>query len=256
MSESSRAKRHASLRSGVPGFPFDVPFGSIEAAKEYLTGDRITCLLCGHTKRKLGVHLLRIHGVSCEEYKFKYGIPITLGLAGERTTELHSLIQRKRMSALGQAQIEANLDKARAQKVGGPYRMVSTVMKQRVDRMKTITNASPVEKECVKCGAAFFASGSLALKAELTCPNHRTKRLGQKMSQDAKERIADWAKENMDRNTEYYKAKNWWGWQQNPFPLLEYAKKWSAKLRIMDKLEEAAAKIEESRMAAIIGQEE
>ena len=64
------------------------------------------------------------------------------------------------------------------------------------------------------------------------------------MTPGDREKLRQWAEDNPERATEYLKARNWWGWQRNPFPLLAYAKKWGARLRIMPELIETAARPE------------
>jgi hypothetical protein len=60
-----------------------------------------------------------------------------------------------------------------------------------------------------------------------------------------RERLRQWSEDNPERSREYVKARNWWSWRGNPFPLIAYAEKWGASLRIMPDLLDAA---EESRL--------
>lgn len=76
-----QARRRATRRKVLAGYPVDKPFSSDKEVREYLSGDRIICLLCGKSYKNLGsVHLQKIHGISEDEYKSKYHIPWSYGL--------------------------------------------------------------------------------------------------------------------------------------------------------------------------------
>lgn len=78
---STRVQRRWNARRRVlPGFPIETPFSSILGVREYLRGDRIICLRCGKPYKKLGNHLLKIHGMQMDEYKALYKIPWTYSL--------------------------------------------------------------------------------------------------------------------------------------------------------------------------------
>ena len=79
-----------SRRTVLPGYPRKFKFVDPDALRRYFEGDRIVCLMCGKTYRKLGVHLLKIHTMTPDEYRARFGIPWTYGLCCGETTELHS----------------------------------------------------------------------------------------------------------------------------------------------------------------------
>ena len=82
--------RRAARRVVLPGYPVDGrPFTLLEV-ESYFKGDRLVCLRCGKPYRKLGVHLLKIHALSVDDYRGLYGLPWREGLAGEHCKELHS----------------------------------------------------------------------------------------------------------------------------------------------------------------------
>jgi hypothetical protein len=49
--------------------------------------DRIQCLECGRWYRALPTHLLRKHGLSDEDYRLKYGLPVGLPLVCQEWSE-------------------------------------------------------------------------------------------------------------------------------------------------------------------------
>jgi predicted transcriptional regulator len=68
----------------LPGFPIESKFTSIDAVKEYLHGDRITCLICGRSYKGLAGHISK-HGISSDEYKERFGLPFKTGLTSSGT---------------------------------------------------------------------------------------------------------------------------------------------------------------------------
>lgn len=62
-----------------------IPFGSRQEAKEYLTKERLECLLCGKAFANLTNHLRQTHSISGAEYKAQLRLPKTRGLVGTRT---------------------------------------------------------------------------------------------------------------------------------------------------------------------------
>jgi hypothetical protein len=76
-------------RKVLPGFPVDKVFQTKEEIDEYLSGDRIVCLLCGKSYKSLCSHI-GVHGFNVDGYREKYGLPFRSGLCGENTSELIS----------------------------------------------------------------------------------------------------------------------------------------------------------------------
>lgn len=60
----------------------NIPFETMEEIEEYVSGSTIECLECGrHFKMITGKHLQQVHDITQDEYREKWGIPRTLGLA-------------------------------------------------------------------------------------------------------------------------------------------------------------------------------
>lgn len=92
-----RSKRkRAARRSIKQGFPIIEKFTSIEDVREYLSGDRVICLLCGKTYKDVGKHL-RVHDISPDQYREMYNIPWTYPLCCHETSEAFSEAVRKRI---------------------------------------------------------------------------------------------------------------------------------------------------------------
>jgi|GEM_PF-5847544 len=79
-------QKRASRRVVLDGFPWVGEFKTEKEVQEYLHGDRIQCLLCGRSFKALVTHLLKIHNVSVDDYKIRYGLPWTRGLACSETS--------------------------------------------------------------------------------------------------------------------------------------------------------------------------
>jgi predicted transcriptional regulator len=85
-------------------------FSRPEDVSEHHERELITCLECGHTYRYLPVHLKRSHGLSCEEYRQRWGIPKSVALTG---TDLRELCRQNtlRRTLAGEINTPAQLKK-------------------------------------------------------------------------------------------------------------------------------------------------
>ena len=91
-------RKFMARRKVLAGYPIETPFESIDDVREYLSGDRIVCLLCGRSFRRIGTHLIKIHGISFDEYREKYNIPWTFSLISPESSELYRQAVKKRMA--------------------------------------------------------------------------------------------------------------------------------------------------------------
>jgi len=58
------------------------PFQSTAEIKAYLGEDTLACLICGRHLTVLPAHLRARHGMSADDYRIRFGIPFSYGLAG------------------------------------------------------------------------------------------------------------------------------------------------------------------------------
>ena len=75
------------------------PFKSREDVSRYLSGSKITCLLCNDEFVGLGNHISMIHDMTAREYKIMFGIPVTLGLHPESRKNRFSDQKKKQYEA-------------------------------------------------------------------------------------------------------------------------------------------------------------
>lgn len=80
-------KRANEVRRVSEGFPWRSQFSSRQEVDEYLNRERITCLICGREFSVIGHLHLRIHNITVDDYKIKFGIPLTLGLTSQGVKE-------------------------------------------------------------------------------------------------------------------------------------------------------------------------
>lgn len=85
--EQARDIRKKVTREKFSGYPRLVPFESPEEIERYLSQEEIDCLICGRRLRALSAHLARIHRVSTDDYKLRFGLPYTRGLTCAETSE-------------------------------------------------------------------------------------------------------------------------------------------------------------------------
>ena len=59
------------------------PFQTKAEIKAYLGEDRLACLICGMRLTVLPAHLKARHAISADDYRIRFGIPFSYGLAGQ-----------------------------------------------------------------------------------------------------------------------------------------------------------------------------
>lgn len=80
-------QRYMEVRRVFPGFPAK-PFSRIEDVEDYVSGDRITCLVCGRQFKDPTKHIVRVHQISIADYRVRFNIPSKYSLLVPATREL------------------------------------------------------------------------------------------------------------------------------------------------------------------------
>lgn len=71
----------------------------LDEIRAYFGGDRITCLRCGKSYRRLSVnHLHQIHSLTEDDYRAMYGLPWRRGLVSEASRAAYEAAARKRIA--------------------------------------------------------------------------------------------------------------------------------------------------------------
>ena len=68
-------------------YPWRGKFMTRTQIDDYLSGNKVQCLLCGKMFRTLHQHLRRTHGITVDDYRERYGLPWRQGLCGVETSE-------------------------------------------------------------------------------------------------------------------------------------------------------------------------
>ena len=146
-------------------------FRTLADVDEYLSGDRVECLVCGRSFRNLTKHLQMLHSVDPREYRIQHGIPLSRGLVGATTRAMHANAALKhteileKMQAAGKSRgSAAGVAKRRAQ----GYVVVEAVRVQRLAalalgesaRQAAIHHLTSEQQvlQCTRCGAAIRRS--------------------------------------------------------------------------------------------------
>jgi hypothetical protein len=67
--------------------------------EKYLSGDKLTCLICGEEKKSLGSHLFHKHkGIGIDDYKIMFGLPHSRGLVASLTASKQAESLKRRIS--------------------------------------------------------------------------------------------------------------------------------------------------------------
>jgi predicted transcriptional regulator len=82
-------ERAASRRKILPGYPVEARAFNRDEIVDYFSGDRIVCLLCGKSYRKLAAHL-SLHAFTEDDYRKRYGLPWSKGLVCVPTREAYA----------------------------------------------------------------------------------------------------------------------------------------------------------------------
>ena len=131
--------RRAARRMIVSGYPIEPRDMSLEEIRSYFAGDRLTCLRCGKAYKKLGLHILRIHALTPEDYKKMYGLPMAAGrgLCGSETKEKIKASCKLRADREGGyfAQVE-DIDACRKKARSAPKRPSSYHIKNSCENLK------------------------------------------------------------------------------------------------------------------------
>jgi len=93
--ENLNREKARKKRIPLAGYPWTGKFKTSKEIKAYFDGDKIQCLLCGRWFRGLGNHVLKIHEITADEYKTRFGLPYNRGLSSKKYHDAHSRTQKE-----------------------------------------------------------------------------------------------------------------------------------------------------------------
>ena len=191
-------------------------FKTNDDVEEYLSGDKVECLICGRRYKLLSAHL-KSHDLSKADYCREFGIPSHFGLCSKSHSDTMAAIANKRMEddeyRDKMTSKIRNSNKGCTRKDGEIY---LTSKKQSANSRKMVvaaqekflTGRRDVCEECSLCGAKFNIKINLfsPKKRESTCAECR---LGIERDRDRKKRLRpDWIeKMGRKRKDDYKKIK-------------------------------------------------
>lgn len=152
-------------------------FQTQAALDEWHSHDALRCHLCGDSFPGLYRHVSMVHGISTRDYKQRFGIPVTYGLAGKATREKQAACGRATSTKMAKAGY-TNLAHGRAAKTG--TRMAWTVF-QATEHSTRMVEApghpsnyeGEMELTCTVCGGAYEVPASIGLSRQCRakCPS-------------------------------------------------------------------------------------
>lgn len=103
-------------------------FTTAKQVDDYLSGDRIKCLLCGRSFKMLSTHIWQKHDMSVDDYREEFGIPWSRSLTGQATRALKAKISTENFNK-NPALYRENLAQGNAASKGVENRKQTEVVK-------------------------------------------------------------------------------------------------------------------------------
>src|SRR5687768_2752685 len=126
--------RKGERREVAPGYPRTTAFSSPQEVAEYLNQpDDIDCLLCGRRLQSLSAHLAKIHRVSSDQYRERYGLPYRRGLTSAAVTSALQEVRSKDSTEVRRSRI------ARITSPDGRDALRKAAVAQRISGLKHMT---------------------------------------------------------------------------------------------------------------------
>lgn len=223
---STPEQRREKRRKVVNGFPKDTIFETTEQVKEYLSGDRLQCLLCGRNFKAMTSHLATIHGVDENYYRQRFGIPWTYPMASTCSSESYRNGSMRRQD---KSELVDRISRAREVKAkkGVLYRPIQpAIKKQRLERFEKLASVL-VTIKCLVCENEVITDGLVRKKL---CDNCITE--ANKLSAAGRERLKQWAIDNPERFKKYNNARQRL-FHGDPTQSEEYEREYGVTLRAL-----------------------
>ncbi len=123
------AKRYRQRRKILPGFPREEAFQSKDEIDAYFAEEKIQCLLCGKWYRWLTHgHLNKIHNMTIDEYRERYGLPWERGLTGSGVHK--TFVEHGKKLASEKPDLEEFMQKIRLKARNAPQRPTQPFQKR------------------------------------------------------------------------------------------------------------------------------
>jgi hypothetical protein len=194
----------------VYGYPKPDQFQEESEIHEYFGHHKLTCLECGHAFRGLQQHINHMHIMSADDYKVKFGIPLSHGLVGVETKEKLKAFMTESNAKLTSEEMAERVQKMHDANpyAGGVASTQPVIKKKRHTQAKKLIESEnhicrtvngTTLAPCSACGDMFEVSAwSAVTKAcQIKCKKCKTK--------IHYEYSSDWVKRNPDLVKKYQK---------------------------------------------------
>jgi hypothetical protein len=149
----------------------DVPFATSEEAVAYLSGERIQCLFCGRWYKALVTHITAIHGISADEYKARFNLPLSRGLLCASSRELRSTQMREMERRFGWGDILVETEATRRDAGIAKPRPRKSRFKSRVSAANGRQNREVSARPCPVCGSVMLYRNATRFTCSRQCWN-------------------------------------------------------------------------------------
>lgn len=153
---------------------------------EWYSHDALRCHICGGNFPGLYRHVSLAHGITARDYKLRFGIPLTYGLAGRTTRQKHAACgcaTSVKMSVDGYA----NLSHARTAKTGtrvawAPYQAAIHASRMIKSPNHPSNFEGEMELTCRECGDAYEVPASIGLSKQCVAKCPTCRKAGKKLA--------------------------------------------------------------------------
>lgn len=155
-----------------PSLPANVvrgPFETIEEIRDYVSGHRIQCLVCGKYLRRLQYKHLNMHDMTADDYRETFGIPWKTSL----TSATSRLATSSKMTP-ERIELFRQCRRVRGTTRRPPPQAVRNKWKENA-KLGRYLSVELVTTECVTCGAPVETTGLCATQP-IHCENCATPR--------------------------------------------------------------------------------
>jgi predicted transcriptional regulator len=150
------------------------PFQTMDEVDNYLSGNKIQCLLCGKDYRSLTAQHIELHGLSHDEYRVKFGIPYGRSLTSAATRDrCRARVTPEGVEMLLRVQAQYVDSRRGLPLIATPPRPVARAVTDlwgKQGRKSLLKSQTPVTTKCSICGCDFVTTLSVS-KRRVRCMN-------------------------------------------------------------------------------------
>jgi predicted transcriptional regulator len=162
LEQRSTGNRLASLSMSVQ------PFQTMSEVDNYLSGNKIQCLLCGKNYRALTAQHIELHGLSHDEYRVKFGIPYGRSLTSAPTRDkCRANVTPELVETLLREQAQYVASRRGLPLIATPPKPVApavTDLWRKQGRKGLLISQTPITTKCAICGCDYVTTLSISTR--------------------------------------------------------------------------------------------